>query len=163
MQIAAKSVVSIDYTLKSEAGDVLDTSEGKEPLTYLHGVGNLVPGLERALEGHAAGDSLEVNLPPAEGYGDRNEKLVRNVPLRKLATGGADKKPQVGRRYRAQLDDGMAVVLVTGLKGDYATVDANHPLAGMTLHFQVKVVEVREATDEELKHGHVHGPGDHHH
>jgi FKBP-type peptidyl-prolyl cis-trans isomerase SlyD len=163
MQIAAKSVVSIDYTLKSEAGDVLDTSEGKDPLTYLHGVGNLVPGLERALEGHAAGDALEVSLPPAEGYGDRDEKLVRNLPVRKLATGGPDKKPQVGRRYRAQLDDGMAVVLVTGLKGDYATVDANHPLAGMTLHFQVKVVSVREATEEELKHGHVHGPDDHHH
>ncbi len=160
MQIAAKSVVTIEYTLKSEAGDVLDTSDGREPLTYLHGMGNLVPGLERALEGHGPGESLEVNLAPADGYGDRDDKLVRNVPVRKLAS---DKPPQVGRRYRAQLDEGMAVVMVTGLKGDYATVDANHPLAGMSLHFQIKITEVRAATEEELKHGHVHGPGDHHH
>jgi FKBP-type peptidyl-prolyl cis-trans isomerase SlyD len=162
MQIAAKSVVSIEYTLKSEAGDVLDTSDGREPLTYLHGVGNLVPGLERALEGHTVGETLEVKLPPAEAYGDRDEKLVRNLPLRKLVT-SADNKPQVGRRYRAHLEDGQAVVLVTGIKGDYATVDANHPLAGMMLHFQVKVVAVREATPEEITHGHVHGPDDHHH
>ena len=159
MLIGPKTVVSIDYTLKSDAGDVLDTSEGREPLVYLHGAGNLVPGLEKALEGHVAGDNLEVSLPPAEAYGDRDDKMVRNLPLRKIA----DKKPQVGRRYRAQLDDGMAVVLVTGLRGDYATVDANHPLAGMTLHFQVKVVEIREATAEEMTHGHVHGAGDHHH
>jgi FKBP-type peptidyl-prolyl cis-trans isomerase SlyD len=161
MKIAPKSVVTIDYTLKSEGGDVLDTSEGGEPLTYLHGMGNLVPGLEKALEGHDAGDSLEVNLAPADGYGDRDDKLVRNLPVRKLASG--DKPPQVGRRYRAQLEDGIAVVLVTGLKGDYATVDANHPLAGMSLHFQIKVKEVREATAEELTHGHVHGPGGQHH
>ena len=160
MQIAAKSVVTIEYTLKSDAGDVLDTSDGREPLTYMHGMGNLVPGLEKALEGHQVGESLEVNLTAAEGYGDRDEKLVRNMPVRKLAS---DKPPQVGRRYRAQLDEGMAVVLVTAIKGDYATVDANHPLAGMSLHFQIKVAAVREATEEELHHGHVHGPGGHHH
>ena len=158
MTIGPKTVVSIDYLLKDDAGEVIDTSNGREPLTYLHGVGNLVPGLEKALDGRAAGESVEVTLTPAEGYGDRDDKLVRNLPLRKIA----DKKPQVGRRYRATLEDGQAVVLVTGLRGDYATVDANHPLAGKTLHFQVKVVEIREATPEEITHGHVHS-GDHHH
>jgi FKBP-type peptidyl-prolyl cis-trans isomerase SlyD len=159
MTIGPKTVVSIEYTLKDEAGEVLDSSEGRRPLAYLHGVGNIVPGLEKALDGKASGESVDVKLAPSDGYGERDESLVRNLPVRKIA----DKKPQVGRRYRAQLDDGQAVVLVTGLKGDYATVDANHPLAGMTLHFQVKVVDVREATDDEVKHGHVHDPDDHHH
>jgi FKBP-type peptidyl-prolyl cis-trans isomerase SlyD len=159
MTIGPKTVVSIEYTLKDDAGEVLDTSSGREPLTYLHGVGNLVPGLEKALDGKAPGDSVEITLSAAEGYGERDDKLVRNVPLRKIS----DKKPQVGRRYRAQLDDGQAVVLVTGLRGDYATVDANHPLAGMSLHFQVKVVDIREATAEEITHGHVHSGDDHHH
>jgi FKBP-type peptidyl-prolyl cis-trans isomerase SlyD len=158
MTIGPKTVVSIEYTLKNDAGEELDSSVGRDPLTYLHGVGNLVPGLERALDGKAPGDAIEATLPPAEAYGDRDEKLVRNVPLRKIV----DKKPEVGRRYRAHLEDGQAVVLVTGIKGDYATVDANHPLAGMTLHFQVKVVEIRAATEEEITHGHVHTPGHHH-
>jgi FKBP-type peptidyl-prolyl cis-trans isomerase SlyD len=159
VQIQKQSVVSIEYTLKNDAGEVLDKSEGRGPLVYLHGVGNLVPGLEKALEGKAAGDSLEVTLPPEEGYGQRNDKLVRKVPLRKIQ----DPRPQPGKRYRAQMDDGLRIVLVTALSGDYATVDANHPLAGMNLHFQVKVAAVREATAEELSHGHVHGQGGHHH
>jgi FKBP-type peptidyl-prolyl cis-trans isomerase SlyD len=159
MTIGPKTVVSIEYTLKDDAGEELDSSSGRDPLTYLHGVGNLVPGLEHALDGKTTGDAIDITLPPADAYGDRDDKLVRNLPLRKIA----DKKPQVGRRYRAQLEDGQAVVLVTGLKGDYATIDANHPLAGMTLHFQVKVVEIREATAEEITHGHVHSGGDHHH
>jgi len=159
VQIQPKSVVSIEYTLKDDAGEVLDKSEGRAPLTYLHGVGNLVPGLEKALDGKAVGDTVEATVTPADGYGDRNEKLVRRIPLRKIQ----DPRPEVGKRYRAQLDDGLGIVLVTAVSGDYASVDANHPLAGMTLHFTVKVVEVREATAEELSHGHVHGKGGHHH
>jgi FKBP-type peptidyl-prolyl cis-trans isomerase SlyD len=159
VQIQAKSVVTIEYTLKNDAGEVLDQSEGRGPLVYLHGVGNLVPGLEKALEGKAAGESLEVSLAPADGYGQRNDKLVRKLPVRKIQ----DPKPQIGKRYRAQIDGGLGIVLVTALSGDYASVDANHPLAGMTLHFAVKIVEVREATAEELSHGHVHGKGGQHH
>jgi FKBP-type peptidyl-prolyl cis-trans isomerase SlyD len=159
VQIQPKSVVSIEYTLKNDQGEVLDKSEGRGPLVYMHGMGNLVPGLEKALEGKAAGDSVEVSLTPEDGYGHRDEKLVRKLPLRKLH----DKSPKAGNRYRAQMDDGQRVVLVTAISGDYATVDANHPLAGMTLHFAVKVAEVREATAEELQHGHVHGAGGHHH
>jgi FKBP-type peptidyl-prolyl cis-trans isomerase SlyD len=159
VQIQAKSVVSIEYTLKNDQGVVLDKSEGQGPLVYMHGMGNLVPGLEKALEGKAAGESLEVTLTPADGYGQRDEKLVRKIPLRKIH----DKTPKAGNRYRAQMDDGHRVVLINSISGDYASVDANHPLAGLTLHFAVKVVEVREATAEELQHGHVHGAGGHHH
>lgn len=159
MQIAPGTVVSIDYTLKDDAGTVLDTSEGREPLDYLHGAGNIIPGLENALLGKAAGEAVEVTVNPEDGYGRRSEKLVRNLPLRKLA----DKNPQPGRRYRAQLDEGMAVVLVTAVKGDYVSIDANHPLADKTLHFSIKIAKVREATDEEKHHGHVHGPHGHGH
>ena len=159
MQIAANTVVSIDYTLKDDKGEVLDTSEGREPLTYLHGAGNIIPGLEKALEGKSAGDELEATIGPAEGYGDRDESQVRNIPTRKLH----DKNPVPGRRYRAALDDGHAIVLVTEVKGDYAKVDANHPLAGKTLHFKVKVTNIRAATEEEKTHGHVHGGDGHDH
>jgi FKBP-type peptidyl-prolyl cis-trans isomerase SlyD len=159
VQIQQRSVVSIDYTLKNDQGEVLDTSEKRGPLVYIHGIGSLVPGLEKALEGKSAGDSLEVAITPADGYGPRDEGLLRKIPVRKLH----DKNPQPGKRYRAALDDGHRIVLVTGVSGDYASIDANHPLAGMTLHFAVKVVSVREATAEELAHGHVHGEGGHHH
>jgi FKBP-type peptidyl-prolyl cis-trans isomerase SlyD len=158
VQVQPRSVVTIEYTLKNDQGEVLDTSQGRKPLVYLHGLGNLVAGLEKALDGKSAGESLEVSLEPEEGYGPRDEKLVRKIPVRKLH----DKNPQAGKRYRAQLEEGHQIVLVTGISGDYATVDANHPLAGQTLHFAVQVVEVREATAEELEHGHVHGPGGHH-
>jgi FKBP-type peptidyl-prolyl cis-trans isomerase SlyD len=159
MQIGPRAAVTIEYTLKDDAGKVLDTSEGRKPLTYLHGLGNLVPGLEKALEGKEAGASFEVTLTAEEGYGPRDEKLVRKLPLRKLA----DKSPQPGRRTRAQFDDGLRLALVTAVSGDYATVDGNHALAGMALHFAVKVVEVRPATSDELEHGHAHGEGGHHH
>jgi FKBP-type peptidyl-prolyl cis-trans isomerase SlyD len=159
MQIAPHTVVSIEYTLKDADGKVLDSSEGREPLDYLHGAGNIIPGLEKALLGKEVGESVDVVISPEEGYGRRDEKLVRNIPLRKLA----DKNPQVGRRYRAQIDDGIAFVLVTAVKGDYATIDANHPLADKTLHFAVKVAGVREATQEEREHGHVHGAHGHGH
>jgi FKBP-type peptidyl-prolyl cis-trans isomerase SlyD len=158
MQIGAKKAVTINYTLKNDAGEVLDSSEGKDALTYLHGVGNIVPGLEAALEGKAAGDKVSVTLSPEQGYGQRDEKAVRNVPRRKLPEG----KLEVGTRFRMQTTDGFVIGTVLALRGDYVTVDANHPLAGQTLHFDVAVVEVRDATEEELSHGHVHGPGGHH-
>lgn len=162
MEIGPQKVVAIDYTLKNDQGEVLDSSEGKggKPLTYLHGVGNLVPGLEKALEGKKAGDVVEVTLSPEEGYGARDEKLVRNVPVRKLRS---EKKIEVGARYPMVADGGARLVKVTALRGDYATVDGNHPLADKTLHFVVKIVEVREATAEETAHGHVHGAGGHGH
>ncbi|HEY0706815.1 MAG TPA: peptidylprolyl isomerase [Polyangia bacterium] len=159
MQIADKTVVSIEYTLKDDQGTVLDSSDGREPLDFLFGAGNIIPGLEKALAGKSVGDSIETTVTPEDGYGKRDEKLVRNLPLRKLA----DKNPQVGRRYRAQLEDGVGVVLVTAVKGDYVSVDANHPLADKTLHFAVKIAGVRAATEEEVEHGHVHGAHGHGH
>jgi FKBP-type peptidyl-prolyl cis-trans isomerase SlyD len=159
MQIANQKAVTIGYTLKDDAGKVLDTSEGGEPLTYLHGTGDIVPGLEKALDGKQVGDAISVSLAPEEAYGHRDEGQVRNVPLRKLPKG----KVEVGMQYEVTTEAGPMLALVTAVRGDYATIDANHPLAGMRLHFDVNVVAVRDATPEELEHGHVHGPGDHHH
>ena len=159
MQIGSDKVVSIEYTLKDDKGEVLDSSTGGEPLAYLHGRGNLISGLERALEGKSVGDKIEVTLTPEDGYGVRDEALIRKLPLRKLGA----KKVQVGGRYRAQTEEGIQVVLVKSVQGDYATVDGNHPLAGMTLHFAVTIAAVRESTEEEREHGHVHEPGGHHH
>jgi len=159
MQIAAQKAVTIGYTLKDDDGKVLDTSEGGEPLTYLHGAGDVVPGLEKALDGKQVGDALSVSLSPEEAYGPRDEGQIRNIPLRKLPKG----KVEVGMQYEITTDAGPMLALVTAVRGDYATIDANHPLAGMRLHFDVKVVEIRDATPEELEHGHVHAPGDHHH
>ncbi|HEY4187539.1 MAG TPA: peptidylprolyl isomerase [Polyangia bacterium] len=158
MQIAAKKAVTISYTLKDDAEKVIDTSDGRAPLVYLHGGGNIVPGLEKALEGKQAGDAVKVSLTAAEGYGMRDEKQIRKVPVRKLPEG----KITVGMRFRVQTEGGPIAALVTAIQGDYATIDANHPLAGMNLHFDVNVIEVRDATEEELTHGHAHGPGGHH-
>jgi FKBP-type peptidyl-prolyl cis-trans isomerase SlyD len=158
MQIGAQKAVTIGYTLKDDEGRVLDSSEGGEPLTYLHGSGDIVPGLEKALDGKQVGDEISVSLTPEEGYGQRDERQIRNVPLRKLPAG----KVQVGMQYQITTEAGPMLALVTALRGDYATIDANHPLAGMRLNFEVKVVEVRDATKEELEHGHVHGAGHHH-
>jgi FKBP-type peptidyl-prolyl cis-trans isomerase SlyD len=158
MKIGAKKAVTFHYSLRDDEGTVLDSSEGSDPLTYLHGEGNIVPGLEKALEGKQAGDEVKVTVPPDEGYGARSDENVQNVPRRKLPEG----KIKPGMRVRLQTTEGPIAALVTAIKGDYVTVDANHPLAGMTLHFEVKVETVRDATAEELEHGHVHGPGGHH-
>ena len=154
MKIAKDSVVTIHYTLKDGGGAVLDSSAGNEPLAYLHGNGNLVPGLEAALEGKAKGATLDVTVAPAEGYGPRDEKLVQKVPKR-MFEGSVD----LGMRFHA----GPSVVTVTHIQGDMVTIDANHPLAGQDLHFSVEVMDVRAASEEELEHGHVHGAGGHHH
>ena len=161
MQIADQKAVTIHYTLKDDEGTVLDSSKGREPLGYLHGVGNIVPGLEKALAGKAAGESVQVTLTPEEGYGVRDDKNTRNVPLRKLSQ-GSDKKVTAGMQVQLRTSDGIQMATVTAVRGDYATVDLNHPLAGMKLHFDVEVVAVREATPEELTHGHIHEPGGHH-
>ena len=160
MEIAADRVVLIHYTLKDDDGKVLDSSAGGDPLAYIQGHGNLVPGLEKALEGKTDGNRISVTLSPAEGYGSRSQSLVQRVPKRSLQGSGEVRK---GMQFRAQTDEGVRLFTVTALVGDMVTLDGNHPLADQTLHFDVEVVEVRGATAEELEHGHVHGPGDHHH
>jgi len=160
MKIADKKAVAIEFTLKDEAGEVIETSVGSEPLWYLQGIGNIVPGLERALEGKDVGETVDVKLAPADAYGERDEKEVRKIPLRKFKA----PRIQVGGRYPMQGDDGMRVVTVQSVTGDYALVDGNHPLAGKTLHFICKVVDVRDATVHGPgSHGHGHGGHHHHH
>ncbi len=153
MQIAKDTVVAIDYTLKDDQGSVLDTSEGKQPLAYLHGNGNIIPGLEQALEGKQTGDELSVRIEPADAYGERRYELTQAVP-RDLFQGVDDL--QVGMQFQAGGEGGGQIVTVTAIEGDQVTVDANHPMAGVPLNFDVKVVEVREASAEEKEHGHVH-------
>ena len=160
MSITRDSVVSIHYTLKNASGEVIDSSAGGEPLAYLHGHGNLIPGLERKLTGKKPGDKLQVTVPPAEGYGEYDQQLVQRVPRRALK-GIAEVR--VGMRLQTQDEHGPRAVTVTQLTGDMVTLDGNHPLAGNPLHFEVEVTGVRAATAEELAHGHVHGAGGHHH
>jgi FKBP-type peptidyl-prolyl cis-trans isomerase SlyD len=160
MIITQDQVVSIHYTLKDEAGGVIDRSTEGEPLTYLHGHGNLIPGLERELTGKSTGDRLEVRIAPADGYGEYDRRLLQRVPRRSLK---GIASVQVGMQLHAQTPQGTRAVTVTQLSGDMVTLDGNHPLAGKTLHFQVEVAAVRAATAEELSHGHVHGPGGDHH
>ncbi len=161
MIISPNKVVRIDYTLTTDADEVIDSSEGGEPLAYLHGARNIIPGLETALEGRKAGDSLNVRIEPADAYGERDDRLVQMVP-REMFEDSAE--IQVGMQFHSADPEGnVTVVTVTHTTDDTVTVDANHPLAGVPLTFAVTVVEVRDATAEELEHGHVHGAGGHHH
>ena len=160
MEIMADRVVLIHYTLKDDKGAVIDSSAGGEPLAYIQGHGNLVPGLEKALEGKQGGNTIAVSIPPAEGYGVRDDGLVQRVPKRSLQGSGEIKK---GMQFQARTEDGMRLFTVTAVVGDMVTLDGNHPLADQTLNFDVEIVSVREATGEELEHGHVHGAGGHHH
>jgi FKBP-type peptidyl-prolyl cis-trans isomerase SlyD len=161
MQVEKNAVVTIDYTLTGPDGQTIDTSVGKQPLPYLHGAGNLIPGLEKALEGKQPGDQLKVTIAPEEAYGVRDDSLIQSVP-KTAFQGVPDIKP--GMQFRSQSPQGVqTVVTVTKVEGDTVTVDANHQLAGVPLTFDVSIKDVRKASQEELAHGHVHGPGGHHH
>lgn len=160
MQIKTDAVVSIHYTLTDKAGEVLDTSDGQEPLAYLHGRGNLIPGLEKELEGKEKSAKLNVTVQPEEAYGIRDEKLVRKVSKSSFK-GIEDLQP--GMQFHSKTDNGVEVFTVTIIEGDEVTIDGNHALADVTLTFDVEVTDIRKATEEELSHGHVHGPDEHHH
>jgi FKBP-type peptidyl-prolyl cis-trans isomerase SlyD len=160
MQISQDAVVSIHYTLTDDEGQTIDSSDGGEPLAYIHGNGNLIPGLERALEGKQAGDSIDVKIAPADGYGEYDKSLIQRIPRRALK---GISNVYVGMQLQAQSEHGARPVTVTQVVGDMVTIDGNHPLAGKNLNFKVQVDGVRAATEEELAHGHVHGPGGHHH
>jgi FKBP-type peptidyl-prolyl cis-trans isomerase SlyD len=160
MQISANKVVSIDYTLTNNQGEVIDTSSGREPLAYLQGQGNIIPGLESALEGKTAGENIKVTIAPADGYGERDDALTQAVPRQMFEN---TDEIQIGMQFQTMSEHGPHVVTVISIDADNVTVDANHPLAGETLNFDVTIVEVREASPEELDHGHVHGPGGHQH
>ena len=155
MKIEDHAVVLIHYVLTNDDNEVLDSSEGQEPLAYLHGTGHLIPGLEAQLLGKAAGDKLEVKVEPEDGYGEFNEEMVQTIP-RNVFEGVETIEP--GMQFQTANEDGSAgqTVTVVSAEKDEVTIDGNHPLAGLTLHFAVDIVEVREASAEELEHGHVH-------
>ena len=160
MRVAKHKVVTIDYTLTDEHGAVVDSSKGGHPLSYIQGIGNIIPGLENALEGKVAGESLTVVVPPAEGYGMRDESLVTAVPRDRFEDA---EKLRVGMRFQTAGEEGANIFTLVDLDDGNVTLDANHPLAGANLNFDVIIVDVRDATAEELGHGHTYGPGGHDH
>jgi len=160
MEVAEKKVVGIHYKLTNDDGQVLDSSENKEPLTFIHGIGMLIPGLEKALIGKKKGDDLKVSIQPEEGYGVKDASLTQQVPKSQF---DEPEKIEVGSQFQVDTDQGAIVVTVTNVTDSDVTVDGNHPLAGMTLHFDVTVEDVRDATEEELAHGHIHGEDGHQH
>lgn len=154
LTIKENLVVSMHYKLTDNDGNVLDSSEGSEPLTYLHGQGNIIPGLENSLTGKAEGDSLQVTVEPAEGYGELVPEMVEVID--KEAFKGVE-SIEVGMTFEAQAPDGsMQSIEIMKVEGDKITIDANHPLAGVTLNFDVQIVSVREATEQEVDHKHAH-------
>ena len=160
MQIEPNSVVTLHYTLKDNDGKIIDQSDD-DSFLYLHGAMNIIPGLENALTGKSAGDELSIKVSPEEGYGIKEADRIQEVP--KEMFDNAD-EVKVGVQFHAQSPDGAAVVVtVTEVKDDVVVIDGNHALAGMELNFDVKVVDVREASAEEIEHGHVHGPHGHQH
>jgi len=161
MKVGKDKVVLMHYTLKNDAGDVIDSSDGADPLPLLQGHGNIIPGLESALEGSKVGDKLDVSIKPEEGYGERMKDAIQEIPSSALK--GVD-EVKVGMQLQSQDKDGNAfLVTVTKIEDDKITVDGNHPLAGQTLHFSVSIESIRKAEAEELSHGHVHADGQHHH
>jgi FKBP-type peptidyl-prolyl cis-trans isomerase SlyD len=151
MNITKNLVVGIGYTLTDTRDQLIDSTSGSGPLVYLHGYENIIPGLERALEGRAEGDNFKITIPAADAYGSRSEELVLRLPLERFE---GIQDVERGMRFRAQTSDGYQTVIVTGVAGNVVTVDANHPLAGEDLRFDVTVMSIREASAEELAHGH---------
>ena len=156
MQISKHKVAAIHYTLTNNEGKVLDSSQGNEPLHYIQGIGNLIPGMEEGLEGKKQGDKFNLKVSPEKGYGVKDEKMIQRVPRSAFGAG------EVKKGMQFQTNHGQ-MVTVTEVGLNEITVDANHPLAGVELNFAVEVLSIREATADELSHGHVHGPGGHHH
>lgn len=159
--IKQNSVVTMHYELKDSEGEVLDSSKGQDPLVYLQGAGNIIVGLEEQLLGKAVGDTVDAIVSPDKGYGMPVEALVQTVP--KEAFGEEIDKVEVGMRFQAETEQGPVPVVVTAMDEANVTVDGNHPLAGKELHFHVSISEIRDATAEEIEHGHAHGPGGHQH
>lgn len=160
MNISKDKVVQFHYTLKNQQGEEMESTAGSDPMAYLHGHGNIIVGLEQALEGKAVGDTFSVTIAPKDGYGERQSEELQRIPLKHLQ--GARKwKP--GMMAFVETDKGHRQVTVVKVGKFNADVDVNHPLAGMTLSFDIQVVDMRDATDDEKSHGHAHGVGGHHH
>ncbi|HMV44288.1 MAG TPA: peptidylprolyl isomerase [Leptospiraceae bacterium] len=160
MVISKNKVVAIDYTLRNSEGEIIDASAGQEPLVYIQGIGNLIPGLEEMLEGKKVGDTFKAVIPPEKAYGEFDESLVQLIPSKHFAQ---IPNLEVGMQLQANMDGQIRIVTVTAIEENSVEIDANHPLSGETLDFDVTVKSIREASQEELDHGHVHGEGGHHH
>ncbi|MDA0197110.1 MAG: peptidylprolyl isomerase [Bacteroidetes bacterium] len=160
MKVAMNTVVTLNYTLRSSEGVILDTSAGREPLVYLHGAGGLIAGLERELEGGEKGNHLEAIIQPEDAYGKRRDDLLQVVPK-----DGFKGKEQmmVGMQVQMDTKHGQQIAFISKIEEKEVTLDMNHPLADMTLYFDIDIVAVRSATEDEIGHGHVHGAGGHHH
>ena len=159
MLISKNSVVYFHYSLSDETGNVIDSSAEGEPLPYIQGHNNIIPGLEKAMEGKESGEVMVVTVEPKEAYGERQEQMVQQIPRSSFKA----EDIKVGMRFEATTPNGAVSAIVTDLTEETVTVDGNHALAGKTLTFDIRITEVREATKEELAHGHVHGPGGHEH
>ncbi|MBI9035052.1 MAG: peptidylprolyl isomerase [Bacteroidales bacterium] len=159
MNIAKDMVVAIHYTLKNKNGEIVDSSEGMDPLTYLHGHGHIVPGLEEELEGKNKSDKFEASISAEKGYGMRNDMLVQEVTREMFG----DQELKEGMVFHAESEGHPIMINIVKVDGDKITIDGNHPLAGEDLFFAIEVSDVREASKEELEHGHVHGVGGHQH
>ena len=157
MNISKDKVVAMHYTLRNDAGDVIDSSQGRDPLYYIQGHGNIIIGLEEKLEGKETGATMMVTVAPEKGYGLPDPAMIQDVPRDRFQ--GVD-NIEKGMQFQAQgPDGGVQVVTVADVTEETVKIDANHALAGQTLHFEVEITEVREATADEISHGHVHGPG----
>ncbi len=160
MQISTNKVVTLNYTLKNDAGEILDQSQNSD-FVYLHGHDQIIPGLEAALLDHTTGDELSVHIEPKEGYGEHNPQLTQQVP-KNMFPGDAEIK--VGTQFHAEGPDGQPIAItIAEVNDDEVVIDGNHPMAGIALNFEVTVMEVRDASTEEQEHGHAHGPDGHHH
>ncbi|WP_320822500.1 peptidylprolyl isomerase [Reinekea sp.] len=158
--IAENKIVTLQYNVKDSDGTLIDSSEANDPLVYMHGAHNIITGLESALLGKASGDSFDVVIEPLDAYGEHNPELVQVVP--KSAFEGVE-QIEPGMVFTADTPNGPMQLTVTAMEGDDVTIDPNHPLAGKTLHFTGSISDIRDATEEELEHGHVHGAGGHDH
>ncbi len=156
MKITKHSAVSVHYRLTDANGDVIEDSFSSEPLHYLHGTQGMIPGLEAELEGKSVNDKIDVLVKAKDGYGEHNEALTQEVPIDAF---GDVEDLVPGMRFIAETENGEMPVRITEIKDETVIVDGNHPLSGQDLHFHVEVLEIREATEEELSHGHIHADG----
>ena len=160
MKIEKNKVVSMHYTLKDDKGTVMDTSNGKSPLPFIQGNGQLIPGLESQIEGKEKGEKMNVTVAPADAYGEFRDDMIFKVSKEGFR---GEEELQIGMQVEVELEQGKSIAVVSKIEGNDVTLDLNHPLAGQTLHFDVEIMDVRDATEEELSHGHVHGEGGHQH
>ena len=159
MKIGNNKIATLGYTLKNDDGQVLDQADKENPFLYMHGTGGIIKGLENALEDKSTNDSFNLIVAPEDAYGERDPNLTEAVP-RTMFDGIADEELKAGAQFHAQTAQGAQIISIAGVEGDTIKIDANHPLAGETLHFNVEVLDVREATEEEISHGHPHVEGD---